>query len=258
VLKARVSQSPQSSTSGGLLRERTWLVRGAKATCAFVKAWTRIADNADVNSIAARLRRKRFNLFLEILDAVPETTPRPIRILDIGGTQRFWEVMGFTAQDNIQITLLNLEPQQIDHENLSSLVGDATDLLGIKDREFDIVFSNSVIEHVGNFDRQRRMAQEVQRVGQRYFVQTPNYSFPIEPHFLFLGFQWLPVWIRAFLVGHFRLGWMPRASNAEEARRMVEGIRLLTRDEFQALFPTATIYEEKFLGLTKSFVAYQR
>jgi hypothetical protein len=227
-------------------------------TCAVGKVWTRIVDNSDENSIATRMRRKRFNLFLDILRTVPKSSSHPIKILDIGGTQRFWEDMGFTNQSDVHITLLNLEPQQIDHENLSSLVGDATDLVGIKDREFDLVFSNSVIEHVGDLDRQRRMAQEVQRVGQRYFVQTPNYLFPIEPHFVFVGFQWLPVWMRTLLVRNFSLGWMPRASDATEARQLVDSVRLLRRKEFKALFPTATIYEERILGMTKSFVAYQR
>lgn len=53
-----------------------------------------------------------------------------------------------------------------------------------QDNEFDAVFSNSVIEHVGDYEAQRQMANEIMRVGKRYFVQTPNFYFPIEPHIL--------------------------------------------------------------------------
>lgn len=205
------------------------------------------------NSFAIRMRRKRFSLFLELLADVP----RPVKILDIGGTQRFWEVMGFTTQPDVCITLLNLQRQEVSHDNFSSVMGDATHLAGIKDQAYDAVFSNSVIEHVGDYQQQKRMAQEVQRVGRCYFVQTPNYFFPIEPHFLFLGFQWLPVSTRTWLLQHFNLGWIPRVPEAEAAKKVVESIRLLRKKEFVALFPGATIYEEKFFGLTKSFIAYQ-
>ena len=71
-------------------------------------------------------------------------------------------------------------------------VGDAVDMPGISDGAFDVVFSNSVIEHVETYENQRRMAAEIRRVGRRYFVQTPNRHFPLEPHFLVPGFQLLP------------------------------------------------------------------
>jgi hypothetical protein len=124
------------------------------------------------------------------------------------------------------------------------------------DRSFDIVFSNSVIEHVGDHHDQLRMAEEVRRVGKRYFVQTPNKYFPIEPHFLFPFFQFLPLGLRVRLMQNFHLGWFPKTPERQKAREIVTGIRLLDRCEFRSLFPDATIYDEKVLGITKSFVAY--
>lgn len=114
---------------------------------------------------------------------------------------------------------------------------------------FDFVFSNSVIEHVGNHQDQLRMAREVCRVGKRYFIQTPNRYFPLEPHFLPLG-------IRVWLMQNFNLGWFPKTPDRQQAREIVDGIRLLGKEDFRSLFPNAMIYEEKVLGITKSFVAY--
>lgn len=212
----------------------------------------KIADNRKNDSLATTLRRKRFGLFLELLSGVP----RPLKILDVGGTQGFWERMEFTAEPGITITVLNLEAQPVKFDGFSSIVGDATDLSLFTANSFDVVFSNSVIEHVGDTRQQRRMAQEIVRVGQRYFVQTPNYFFPIEPHYLFPGFQWLPLEARAWLLNHFDLGWKKRAATREEALRSVSSVRLLRKEQLRSLFPQANLYEEKVMGLTKSFVVY--
>jgi hypothetical protein len=125
-----------------------------------------------------------------------------------------------------------------------------------QEREFEVVFSNSAIEHLGDWERQNRMAQEVRRVAQRYFVQTPNYFFPIEPHMVFVGFHWLPAPMRIWLVQHFALGWCKRRPDRESARQLVNSIHLLRKRELLELFPGADLHEEKILGLVKSFSAY--
>ena len=211
-----------------------------------------LADNSRPDSMASRMRRKRFALFLSLLESVEG----PVRILDIGGTQQFWNVMMGSEPTRLRITLLNVVHQTVSSSAFVSAVGDARHLEGIGDGEFDVVFSNSVIEHVGTYEDQRRMADEVRRVGKRYFVQTPNRRFPIEPHFLFPFFQYLPVAARAWLLSSFNVGWYRRIPDKQAARREVESIQLLTRSRFAKLFPGATLYEEKILGLTKSFVAF--
>lgn len=87
------------------------------------------------------------------------------------------------------------------------MAGDARDLTAFGDKEFDIVFSHSVIEHVGGFEDQRRMANEIKRVGKRYFLQTQNRFFTMETHFLVPMFQFFPVWLKVLLISHFDLGW---------------------------------------------------
>jgi SAM-dependent methyltransferase len=164
--------------------------------------------------------------------------------------------MDFIEESDIHITILNIQPQEVKFNNFSSLVGNATDLSIFPTNSFDVVFSNSVIEHVGNLEQQTKMAREVERVGKRYFVQTPNYYFPIEPHYLFPGFQWLPVESRAWLLNHFDLGWTKRKHTRAEARESVSSVRLMKKSELVRLFPRAKIYEEKVLSLSKSFVVY--
>lgn len=202
-------------------------------------------------AIATKFRRGRFVLFETLISSLP----RPLHILDVGGTQRFWDTMNFN-QDEVNIDALNWKHMEVTRPNMTSLVGDARNMPEFQDNAFDIVFSNSVIEHVGNYEQQGQMAQEVRRVGQRYFVQTPNRYFPIEPHFLFPFFQFLPVSVRVFLVMHFKLGWGHKIKDKQKAVRNVNRIRLMTEKELKTLFPEAKIYKEKFLGLTKSFIVY--
>ena len=209
------------------------------------------ADNRKKKSLASQMRMKRHSFFLSLLDKIPE----PITILDIGGTESYWNVVMDPAQKNVEITLLNKYSQIIKKEGFSSLEGNACNL-NFGDLSFDVVFSNSVIEHVGNFNDQKMMASEVRRVGKRYFIQTPNRLFPVEPHFIFPFFQYLPVNWQIWLVCHFNLGWMKKQPREESALELIRSIRLLDKQELQNLFPGAAIYEEKFLGLTKSFIIY--
>jgi hypothetical protein len=211
----------------------------------------RAADNTNPSSLAARLRRKRFALFVELLERVPGN----LHILDVGGTPDFWRVIGF-AHERVSVTLLNRTVLDCGSASLRSVKGDARDMREFRDRTFDCVFSNSVIEHVGGPADQQLMASEIRRVGRRYFVQTPNKYFPIEPHFLVPGFQFLPVWMRAGLLARRDVGWIRKTDSYAAAVAEVTAIRLLSENEFRRLFPEGRLYKERFLGLTKSFIAY--
>ncbi|MDF5724549.1 MAG: methyltransferase domain-containing protein [Rhizonema sp. PD37] len=220
-----------------------------------MKAITKLADEQENLSGSKKFRDKRFALFLKLFKSVPI----PLKILDVGGRQKTWERQDF-CQDNpemLTITILNVEEVEVNYHNIKSVIGDARNMQQFADDEFDIVFSNSVIEHVGNYKEQYRMAQEVQRVGKRYFLPTPNRYFPIEPHFLFPCFQFLPLWLKMLLVRNFTLGWRQKTTDKEEARKLVKSVRLLTKKELREFFPNALIYEEKLLFFTKSFIVYE-
>lgn len=180
----------------------------------------KIYDHQRSDSLAANLRKKRLALFRELMLLIPQ----PAKILDVGGRECFWQSAGFLDREirDVKITLININPReaQATHPNVKSVVGDATKMK-FEDNEFDVVFSNSVIEHVGNYNAQLQMAQEVMRVGKRYFVQTPNLYFPIEPHFVFPCFQFLPLKLRVWLMSNFDLGWHKRVADKQEAMELV-------------------------------------
>jgi ubiquinone/menaquinone biosynthesis C-methylase UbiE len=217
-----------------------------------MKFLRKLADPTKNDSIATKTRQRNFELFRSLISK----TPRPIKILDIGGTQYYWENVNFIERNDVKIVLLNTSQEETTLPNFKSVVGDARQLDEFKDKEFDIVFSHSVIEHVGGFNDQVKMSDEIRRIGKRYFLQTPNRFFPIEPHFLFPLFQFLPLFLKVYLVSHFDIGWYRRTSDKKKALELVNSIRLLTEKEVREMFPGATIYREIFMGLVKSFIVY--
>jgi SAM-dependent methyltransferase len=213
----------------------------------------RLADNSSPGSLATKLRRRRFAFFRSLLNKVKP----PASILDVGGTQQFWDLMLMESPVDVNVTLLNLSAQTTNSARFTRLAGDARDLSRFEAKSFDVVFSNSVIEHLGpHFEDQKRMADEIRRVGKRYFIQTPNRYFFLEPHFLTPGFQFLPLGVRIWLVSSFNVGWYKRIPDKAAARREVESVLLLSTKQVRQLFPEAKIYREKLFGLTKSIIAY--
>jgi hypothetical protein len=201
-------------------------------------------------SLSRSLRDRRFKRFLSLLEG-----PSEPRIVDLGGTVQFWGERA--AQGSIargEVVLVNLHGQSGGPANVTTIEGDVTSLSQFPDMSFDAVFSNSVIEHVGSYEEQAAMAREVRRLAPIYSVQTPNYWFPLEPHFLVPGWQWLPVSVRIALVRTLPLGRTGRRSpDAATARQRVESIRLLRRTEMEKLFPDGRVLSERIGPLLKSW-----
>src|SRR5690606_33300296 len=96
------------------------------------------------------------------------------------------------------------------------------------------------------------MVREVQRVGIKYFVQTPNKYFFFEPHYALPFFQFMPASFVYFVLTKTKLSRLHRW-DPQQARSYVEEIRLLSLREMKQLFPGGKVYREKFLGMDKSF-----
>jgi hypothetical protein len=206
-----------------------------------------------VHPICRYFRTRRIQKFIAVFRPGPET-----RILDVGGLPRFWTA---NLPIKARITVLNLEPLE-DYEasfatpNMTCVVGNGT-RLDYADNEFDIVFSNSVVEHVGTLENQVAFAREARRVGRGYWVQTPAHEFPIEPHYWSPFIHWLPKSAQRRLLRNFTLwGIMGRPDKATIEEALAE-VRLMTRREVRELFPDGKIWTERLLGLSKSYTAYK-
>lgn len=185
---------------------------------------------------------------LPLLDD-PNTT-----ILDVGGTAAWWAtgVMPATRR----ITIVNTDASQAtacEQAGYRFLVADGRNL-PFADRQFDLVHSNSVIEHVGSFEDQRRFAAEMFRCGNSIYVQTPNRWFFVEPHLITVFLHWLPFRINRHFVRWLSVWGLVTRPRQEKVDSVLHSIRLLSRDEVLGLFPGCQIQDEAFLGLTKSFV----
>ena len=209
----------------------------------------------------SRFRERRIGPLLEMVDAAFEARGE-VKLLDVGGTRAYWNIVSDSYFDerNVSVTLVNLPG---DHASTSEgrftfVPGDACDLAEFDDGAFDVVHSNSVVEHVGDWSKMTTYATEIARVGEAYFVQAPNFWFPIEPHAMTPFLHWLPKPLRVRLVMRFGLGHWRRQPDVASAVKRVDSARLLSGQMFRALFPDAEIRPERFGPLTKSWIAVKR
>lgn len=198
-------------------------------------------------------RVKRLRQFLDIIRPVAGEV-----ILDVGGYPHTWTVV---PQQADRIDCLNLhiypwrEERNFPDHRINMIEGDACNLQ-FTDGSYPVLFSNSVIEHVGDDAAQERFAHEARRVGQRLWIQTPAFECPVEPHFLTLFIHWLPPRLRKRLARNFTLwGWLERPSKAK-VDEFVDYTRLLTKKRMGELFPDCQIRTERLLMLfPKSYIA---
>ncbi len=182
------------------------------------------------------------------------------RIVDLGGTTKFWNTWKDSFPwDQMKVTCLNPQASFISgNENLRNIdfrVGDARHLPDIADKSYDIAFSNSVIEHVGMWRDMSAMASEVRRIAPSYYVQTPYYWFPIEPHARTPFIHWVPDSLAYRSVMWRKTGFWGKHATVDGAVRAVQSAKLVDQRQFRELFPDAKIRKERFYGWVKSLIA---
>lgn len=200
------------------------------------------------SSLGALSRRRRWQLFMQYFPDAERMT-----VIDLGGRANTW-IRGPVQPKHVLV--LNLgEFAQHTPPWITQRRADACDppseLLG---RHFDLAFSNSLIEHVGGHARRVQLAASVHRLAVRHWVQTPYRYFPVEPHWLFPGFQFLPIAARAWIAWRWRLV-HTRPPNHEAALHSVMNVELVSKTEMAAYFPEAEIVHERIGPLTKSLIA---
>jgi hypothetical protein len=200
-------------------------------------------------------RRRRLKRFLDMVDSIA-AEKGTVRILDVGGTRDYWTGMEEAWRDRpVTITVVNISPGGYQDDRIAVQQGDACSMPEFADGQFDVVHSNSVIEHVGHWDAMTAMAKEIARLAPRYFVQTPNVWFPLEVHFNMPFYHWLPEQARASLLLRKPGKYLPRGSGLDQAMDMVQRVNLLSARQMRHLFPGATLERERILGLSKSLIA---
>jgi SAM-dependent methyltransferase len=179
--------------------------------------------------LAARARARRHERFFSLTGLQPG-----MRVVDVG-----CGALGLRGLEPLlDITGVDLVPRP---EYAGPFVqADAAQRLPFDDAAFDLAYSSSVVEHVEP-ERRAAFAAEVRRVARGWFVQTPAWSFPIEPHALLPFAHWLAPTLRR---PYWRLG----------AAGAWEDIHLLRRAELAALFGEP-ILAERMGGLVKSWIA---
>lgn len=217
-----------------------------------------IGDYDNPNSLGSKLRARRSGPLRRMIEIIHEREGE-VSVLDVGGIDYYWNVFPdeFYHANRVRITLLNLpkDMRQVEKPWLFTAVEGNGCSLPYADDAFDICHSNSVIEHVGNWQNKLDFAREVQRVAPNYIHQTPNYLFPWEPHLSGPFLHWLPAPMLAAISFYRGTGWHGKAKDMTEAMSFVEHASMLTHRQFAFLFPKARIVKEKFLGLSKSFTA---
>ena len=206
-----------------------------------------LAEGSRKGSFAQRARDKRAKKLFDTFPGLGD-----MNVLDLGGTPQFW---GAFPVMPAQVTLVNLIPVLAPVDWIKTVTGDAcSPPESIRNARFDLVVSNSVIEHVGGHVQRQRFAEVVERGADRHWIQTPYRYFPIEPHWLFPCMQFLPLRIRAAITQHWPLS-PGRARDLRDAVGNAASVELLSITEMRSYFPESAIWYEWFELLVKSLTA---
>ena len=180
-------------------------------------------------------------------------------VLDVGGYPETWTARPQLTRrvDCMNIHDVDWDASSAPDHRITTNIGDGC-ALEHADESYAIVFSNSVIEHVGDWQQQCAFAEEARRVGRNLWIQTPAFACPLEPHYLAPFVHWLPVAIRRRVLRWLTpWGWMEKPSQ-KKVDATIAFTRLLTKKQMKQLFPDCIILTERlFWILPKSYVAYR-
>lgn len=182
-----------------------------------------------------------------------------MKILDVGGETNLGGNGEIQFIDSYpwknDISVINLSSNHISsikrlYPEIDARVGDACELPW-EDKYFDIVYSNAVIEHLGNFEKQRRMASEIMRVGKAWFVTTPNRWYPFEFHMRLPFVTWLP------RSGQIWIGQIISYNHVKQKYtwgKKRDDLRLMTARELRECFPMSRIIKQRVTFMAETLI----
>lgn len=198
-----------------------------------------------------RSRRKKFDLFMTIMAPKPEETILDIGVSESSSIGTNYLELWYPYPE--RITALTNKDEKLYEDfkkrfpSVHLVFGDGRDLR-FSHNEFDVVFSNAVVEHVGEYEKQKCFVRELLRVGKRVFITTPNYWFPIESHTLIPFAHWLPEKLKCAVYKMLGRGFFADKNN----------LNLVSMKQFLQCFPedvTVKIYKQRIFGITASLIA---
>lgn len=197
-------------------------------------------------SMSSRLRRRRFSALCKAFPGLADMS-----VIDLGGRPSMWEHLSVQPR---QVVCVNIESHESVGDKITTVQADVCDIDLVRTLgTFDLAYSNSTIEHVGGHARRMEFARAIRAFAPRYWVQTPNRYFPIEPHAVFPGFQFLPTRVKMAVARHWPLS--PLGSHGDLVEEILN-IELLAATDLRFYFPEAKIWRERFLGVAKSLTVY--
>jgi hypothetical protein len=211
-------------------------------------------------SLGSRIRRRRAQVLRDLLDRI-HAARGEVRVLDLGGRRAYWLMFGedYLRARKVSVLLVNLpgEAGEVPPNDavFTSIEGDALNLPPGHDGPFDLIHSNSVIEHVGDWSRVESFSRIMREKAPFYYLQTPYFWFPYEPHFTLPFFHWLPESWRAKILMRMSLPFYQRCKTMSEAMGHVQSVRLLDRAQLRYLFPDAVLQFEWLALFPKSVIA---
>ena len=200
-------------------------------------------------------RTRKLDLFNKIMNPTKQ-----MKLLDVGAqinpnSDGMLQLIDTYPWKN-NISAVNISTEYISairkcYPEIEAVVCDACELPW-PDKHFDVVYSNAVIEHVGSFERQMKMASEIMRVGKRWFVTTPNRWFPFEFHMRLPFVTWLPG--KSYLrigniisynhsLGKYTVGWKR------------DDLRLMSAGQFRKCFPSCKIIKQRVTFMAETLIA---
>jgi ubiquinone/menaquinone biosynthesis C-methylase UbiE len=193
-----------------------------------------------------RSREQKYRLFLQLLRPTPQ-----MRILNVGASgthiglpeqlESFYEHRSQITGGGISFA--DVQDYRDSFSGVQAIVFDGC-ALPFADQSFDIVYSNAVLEHLPGDESVERFAAEVQRVGKGWFVTTPNFWYPVDPHYHLPFVQLLRETAQRSLVK--RLGKTP-----------YEHLRLLTAKQLRRLFPGGEVVGCRVTFYPETLIAYR-